>query len=322
MRNLPRLMIKALLMVALVLLLNQCSQNQNFSKGRVLGPDESATLADVYDPWVNREPPRRDLPKLPPDRLEALGELSLQNRDFESCLLRFLEILKDNPARYDLRYKVGVIFLLSGQLEAARRELAFVLLHRPEMLEAHEALGLVHLQEKQYPLAIREFQVVAAQDPKRAKARYLLGVSLLEAGQAAQAITHLKVAVDLEPRQVSPLIALGDAYLRNKDYQQALTCLKQGQSLAPQNQKLNYHLGLVLAALKRYPEALAAFLKAGDEAQAYNNIGVHYFMEGSYEEAARCFQRALELRPTFYSEAKANLKRALEKLHQAREKDG
>jgi tetratricopeptide (TPR) repeat protein len=75
---------------------------------------------------------------------------------------------------------------------------------------------------------------------------------------------------------------------------------------------------MALAGAKRYAEALQAFLKAGDEAQAYNNIGVHYFMDGQYEEAAKCFQRALELRPTFYQEAKVNLNRALERLQQAR----
>jgi len=55
-------------------------------------------------------------------------------------------------------------------------------------------------------------------------------------------------------------------------------------------------------------------MKAGDEAQAFNNLGVYYFKDGQYEEAAKCFQKALDLRPTFYQEAKANLQRALEKL--------
>jgi tetratricopeptide (TPR) repeat protein len=310
------------LLSALLLLLSQCSQNRPEAKGRGFRPNPAATLADAYAPWVNPKLSRPDRKKLPSDLLEALGEKSLQDRDFETSLLHFLEILKHEPARYDLRYKVGVIFLLTGQLEAARRELALVLLHRPEMLEAHEALGLVHLQEKQYPLALQEFQTVLTQDPKRAKARYLLGISLLEAGQAAKALPHLKEAAALEPRQAHPHIALGDAYLRLKDYQQALNCLKKAQMLAPQNQKLHYHLGLALAGQKRYPEALEAFLRAGDEAQAYNNIGVHYFMDGCYEEAARCFQRALELRPTFYHEAKANLNRALEKLHQVQNNDG
>jgi tetratricopeptide (TPR) repeat protein len=42
-------------------------------------------------------------------------------------------------------------------------------------------------------------------------------------------------------------------------------------------------------------------------------------MDGHYEEAAKCFQRALELRPTFYQEAKTNLQRALEKMQETRQ---
>ena len=82
----------------------------------------------------------------------------------------------------------------------------------------------------------------------------------------------------------------------------------------------NFWVGPV-AAQKQYPQALEAFMKGGDEAQAYNNIGVFYFTDGHYEEAAKCFQRALELRPTFYQEAQTNLQRALEKMQQTR-KDG
>jgi tetratricopeptide (TPR) repeat protein len=77
-------------------------------------------------------------------------------------------------------------------------------------------------------------------------------------------------------------------------------------------------LGQALAKQKQYPQALTAFLKAGDEAQAYNNIGVYYFMDGKYEEAAKCFQRAIEIRPIFYQEAKTNLQKALEKLQESR----
>ena len=73
---------------------------------------------------------------------------------------------------------------------------------------------------------------------------------------------------------------------------------------------------MILAARKNYPEALAAFRQAGDEAQAFNNIGVHYYLDHRYSEAARCFQKALELRPTFYQEAKVNLTKALERLQE------
>jgi tetratricopeptide (TPR) repeat protein len=306
------------LVLTLPCLVSQCSKRGSRTPVvRGLTMEETSTLQALKDPWSDRQPKSGE--GLPEDRLEALGDLALKNRNFGNSLINYLQILQKNPERYDLHYKVGVIFLLSGRLEAAQKELALVLVHHPEMLQAHEALGLVFLQGKQYPLAIDEFQYVLAQDPRRAKTYHLLGVTFLESGRPDRAIQALKTATTLNPRQLSSLIALSKAYLERKEYRQAAASLKQAQALVPQNQKVNHLLGLALAGQKEYPQALEAFMKAGDEAQAYNNIGVYYFMDGQYEEAAKCFQRALELRPTFYQEAKTNLQRALEKLQETRQ---
>ena len=308
----------AVLVLTLPCLASQCSKkSQQTPAVRGFTEDETAKFQALHDPWPDQKP---KLPEqLPEDRLESLGDLALKNRNFDNSLINYLQVLQEHPERYDLHYKVGVIYLLSGKLEAAQKELALVLVHRPEMLQAHEALGLVHLQGKQYPLAIDEFQYVLAQDSRRAKTYHLLGVTFLECGRPERAIQALKTATELDPRQLSSLIALSRAYIERKDYPSAVASLKKAQALDPQSQKVNQMLGLALAGQKQYPQALEAFMKAGDEAQAYNNIGVYYFMDGRYEEAAKCFQRAIELRPTFYQEAKTNLQRALEKLQENRQ---
>jgi Flp pilus assembly protein TadD len=300
--------------------LSQCSKKQ--TAVRSITPKEAAQLQDAYSPDYSKKIPRPDQKTLPQDRLEALGDIALENRDYEGSLVNFLQILKNNPQRHDLRYKVGVILLLTGKLEEAKRELAMVLVAQPEMMKAHEALGLVFLQGKQYPLAIDEFQLVLSREPNQAKTRHLLGITYLEAGQTGKAVNELKKAAAMDPAQVSSLVALGQAHIQLKKYQDAVIYLKKAQALAPGDQRVNYQLGMALAAQKRYPEALEAFLKGGDEAQAYNNIGVYYFTEGRFEEAAKCFQKAIELRPTFYQEAKNNLQKALDKLQESRQDGG
>ncbi|MGO8762197.1 MAG: tetratricopeptide repeat protein [Desulfobaccales bacterium] len=310
----------AVLVLALPLLASHCSKkSQQIPAVQPLPPDQVEKLQALHNPWPDQKPKPPE--QVPEDRLEALGDSALQNRNFENSLINYMQILQEHPERYDLHYKVGVLFLLSGKLEPAQKELALVLVHQPEMLQAHEAMGLVHLQGKNYPLAIDEFQYVLAQDPRRAKTQHLLGVTFLESGRPDRAILALKMAIRDDPRQLSSYIALAQAYLQQKNYPQAVADLRQALALAPQDQKVNQLLGRALAAQKQYPQALEAFMKAGDEAQAYNNIGVYYFMDGRYEESAKCFQRALELRPTFYQEAKTNLQRALEKMQETR-KDG
>ncbi|MHB9074015.1 MAG: tetratricopeptide repeat protein [Desulfobaccales bacterium] len=308
------------ILLALPLAVSHCARNQ--SPATQMDSEKLSKLQDLNDHWAHQKPTRTLPDQLPDDRLEALGNLALENRNFEDSLINYLQVLRDHPERYDLHYKVGVIFLMSGKLEAAQKELALVLVHRPEMLQAHEALGLVFLQGKQYPLAIDEFHYVLAQDPSRARTHHLLGVTFLEAGQIDRAIPEFQKATILDPRHLSSFILLSEAYLKRKDYTHATATLRKAQSLAPDNQKVNRLLGQALSGQKQYPQALTAFLKAGDEAQAYNNIGVYYFMDGRYEEAAKCFQRAIELRPIFYQEAKANLQRALEKLQESRQDDG
>jgi tetratricopeptide (TPR) repeat protein len=315
-----RRLVTAVLVLTLPLLVSQCSKkSQQVPTVQGLSPDQAEKFQSLHPSWADQK--SKSPEPIPEDRLESLGDLALKNRDFNKSLISYMQILQEHPERYDLHYKVGVIFLLAGKLEAAQKELALVLLHQPDMLKAHEAMGLVHLQGKQYPLAINEFQYVLAQDPQRAKTHHLLGVSFLESGRPDRAILALKMATKLDPRQLSSYIALAETYVQQKDYPHAVDTLKLAQNLAPQNQKVNQLLGQALGAQKQYPLALEAFMKGGDEAQAYNNIGVFYFMDGHYEEAAKCFQRAMELRPTFYQEAQTNLQRALEKMQQTR-KDG
>lgn len=314
----PRLLL-LLFLLALPLLLAQCAGKQNPDSMRKELMEREAALAAADAEWEKKQSQaaRSGSRNIPLNRLESLGEIALQGRDYETALINFVEILKQKPARYDIRYKVGVIFLLTGQLDTAKKQFAVVLMQRPEMVEAHEALGMVHLEEKKYPPAIEEFQLALNQDPKRIKARHLLGIAYLEAGQTQRAISELNRALALEPDNVNSLTTLGQAYLQKNDYARALVPLKKAQALDPKDAKVNRHLGMALAGLKRYPQALEAFMKAGDEAQAYNNLGVYYYKDGRYEEAAKCFQRALDLRTTFYQEAKTNLQRALEKLQMA-----
>lgn len=304
-------------LLGLLMLVNGCATNQQAETPSPL-VNLAAAEAAKESGWqrlMDRFRGNNDL--LSPDQVQALGDAALLSGDYQTSIINYLAILKKNPERYDLHYKIGILFLLNGQWQGAQDELALVLVHHPEWLQAHEALGLVHLAQKNYPLAIQEFQTVLARAPNRINSLHLLGEAYLRTGQPSTAVVYFKQALAADPGHVSSLLALGQAYMDLKDYQQAVACLQRGLALDPKNEKLNYEMGMALAAERRYEEALNAFMKAGDEAQAYNNVGVYYFVAGQYEDAAKCFQRAIELRPTYYGEAKINLQRALEKLHQA-----
>jgi tetratricopeptide (TPR) repeat protein len=301
---------------AIVLSGISCARKANNMSVQNLKMKEIARLQEAYD-HVTPKPEPGAKEELSPERREALGDLLLERKEYEGSLVHYLQLLKAEPQRTDIRYKVAVLLLLSGQTQAARQELTTVLAAKPQMLEAKEALGLTYLEEKQYPQAIRLFQEVLNQDSTRVKTRHFLGSAYLAQDNPREAIRVMERASYQSGKNVGFLATLGQAYLKVKDYNRALLYLQKGHSLDPKNKKINLNIGMALAGLKQYPEAFEAFKRGGDEAQAYNNIGVHYYLDGRYEDAAKCFQKALDLRPTFYGEAKTNLQRALEKLQEA-----
>jgi Tfp pilus assembly protein PilF len=249
-----------------------------------------------------------------PENLAEMAAMFLQHGDYEKSLYNYSKILSQTPERHEVRYKMGVALLLCGNPEEAKKELATVLLHRMDMLEAHEALGLIYLQENNLTEAQQEFRFVLAQDPKRFQSCYLLGETYLRSNQYSQALKEFQTAQEIEPRNARVMSALGWTYVKLKKYDQGLVWLRKAKTSNPEDRTINNRLGMVLAGQKKFPEALEAFRRAGDEAQAFNNIGVYYYLEHRHAEAARCFQKALELRPTFYQEAKVNLDKALAKL--------
>ena len=291
--------------------------SKNAPAFRGLTGSEAERLEALNNPGFRDKPSKPDKDDSP-ENLAETAEMFLQNGDYESSLLNYSKILSQNPERHDIRYKLGVALLLTGKLEEAKKELAEVLLHKMDMLEAHEALGVVYLQENNLTGAQQEFRSVLALDPKRFQSRYFLGETCLRANQYSQALTEFKAAQELAPTSAKVLSNLGWTYFKMKNYDQSLQYLKKAQALNPSDKKLNHRLGMVLATQKKFPEALEAFRKAGDEAQAFNNVGVHYYLEHRYAEAARCFQKALDLRPTYYQEAKVNLEKALARLQDER----
>ena len=67
---------------------------------------------------------------------------------------------------------------------------------------------------------------------------------------------------------------------------------------------------MALAKLGKYSQALETFTKGGDKGQAHNNLGCVYLHQGQREKAIQSFNKALEVRDTFYLKALQNLKSA------------
>ena len=307
-----------LILILLPFLTSACLTNRTAKAPafRGLTASEADRLQSQNDNAWQKPRPAKPEKDDSPENLAEMAEIFLQNGDYERSVHNYSKILTQNPERIDIRYKLGITLLLAGNLAEAKKELAEVLLHQMDLVEAHDALGVIYLQENKFTEAQQEFRSALALDPRRYQSHYLLGETLLQQQQFSPALPEFKAALAAAPGSARIMCALGWAYFKQKDCDQGLQWLKKAKGIEPNNSRINYRLGMIFAAQKKYSEALAAFRQAGDEAQAFNNIGVHYYLDHRYSEAARCFQKALELRPTFYQEAKVNLNKALERLQE------
>ena len=107
---------------------------------------------------------------------------------------------------------------------------------------------------------------------------------------------------------------LGMSLLLKEDPEKALRAFQEGTKIGGIPSKMHNNLALALCKVGRYPEALEALKKSGDEASAYYRLGNIYLAQGKYREAVKSFEKAIELKPAFHVKAYEMKRQALAAL--------
>jgi tetratricopeptide (TPR) repeat protein len=119
----------------------------------------------------------------------------------------------------------------AGQLEAAERSLAGVLLLAPDSGEAIRLAGLVAHVRGDHGQAIGRFRKALAAKPHDPALHIGLGIALYELGEADEAISQLHHACELAPASASAWYNLGEVLRRQVRTEEALVALQQALTL-------------------------------------------------------------------------------------------
>lgn len=114
-------------------------------------------------------------------------------------------------------------------------------------------------------------------------------------------------ALQMRPREAEWLNDLGWSYYLDGQLEKAESALNKAVALAPSKPRYHNNLGLVLGHLRRYPQALEEFRRAGSEADAQYNLAFVLTSQDDVAGAKRCFQLALAADPS-YSRARDALR--------------
>jgi eukaryotic-like serine/threonine-protein kinase len=170
-------------------------------------------------------------------------------------------------------------------------------------------------------------------DPQDAGVRYALAVIYKGTGRVPEAMQEARRALRLQSRNDEAHALLGEMLAGTGDIDGGVAELKAAIALRPQFWRHHHDLGFVLYGAGRYAEAAAAFVRVtqlqpdsawgyqmlgttyhalGDrvrareqylraielgDARAYSNLGTLDYEDGRFREAARAFEKALELEP-------------------------
>jgi len=278
-------------------------------------------LGNVYTDqqrWENAEMAYRNAAQWSPSNVDALVALSVvlvQPRtgadnakrlaDAEGFARRAVQLQPKNAVAWD---RLGVALQSRGSLTSEtehsyRRAVEL----DPQFAVAHVHLGriLKRLGRSNEAAPLYDQAISLAKD---AATLNLVAESLQGEQQWEQSGPVLKRALALDARNPTTLLLMGRMLIVLKRYQEAESYLKTSTEVSPRAFQPFNLLGRTYLALERYADAevtyerAAAFAPLGDRKQlagafGFQGVGDGYLKTKELNNAARAFQRALELDP-------------------------
>jgi serine/threonine protein kinase/tetratricopeptide (TPR) repeat protein len=170
---------------------------------------------------------------------------------------------------------------------------------------AHTVLSEVYKSAKNKEKSLAELSRAAELDPKSDAAYRNLGDAYIESGEekghekrSIAAIFTYKEAVSVNPYYWANYNALGNAYWRLGDNAQALPEFQKVTEPAPDNPIGYNEIGSVYLRQGKWSESIPQFQKAltlAPDADTYSNLGTAFFFLGRYDEAAKMYEKALQM---------------------------
>lgn len=209
-----------------------------------------------------------------------------QSRHYESAEVLYRATLERNPGAWLAHNNLGLVLAGEGRLDEARGHFHEALRLAPEIAEHQMNVGRLLVAEGALDEGVRHLREAVRLDSTAVNAHSNLGVALMRQGRLEEALAELDRALTLQPghpeatRNAAMVRQeLGVRLARDGDMRAAADHLREAARLAPDDPMIRYNLGTTLLAL------------------------------GRRTEAAREFEAALRLNPSF-QEARANLERA------------
>ena len=259
---------------------------------------------------ISAEESPKKLPEMTDDNLERLGDNLVQQGKLVKGFVEYDKLLQKHPGNSRLLYKRGMVFLTKDRSIEALGDFQEALKKEPNNALIHQAAGEALYKLKRLDDSEKEFQLALKLNDKLWLSHNFLGIIYDYKGHPDLAVEQYQAAISLNPEWGAVYNNLGVCWSMQGEYNKAAVAFEDAIRMGDSDPQVGNNLGLALCQLGRDLEAIEAFKRSGDEAQAYNNAGCFHLQKGDYDMALRDFEKAIQLRSKFYAQASENLKKA------------
>lgn len=254
--------------------------------------------------------------------LNQLGDLYLQQGNPTLAIVQYHKAVEADPSLFRIHYKIGEMFVKKGLPQDALEHFQEVLKNDEKDVLSLEGAGEAYFRMGNEKDAEAFFHKTLEVNPDRWQTRNLLGTLLDRQKRHDEAIAQYEQALQVKPDEASLHNNMGLAYYLLGRYEDAVRSFQLALRTGSSQQKIHNNLGLALAKLNRFQDALDSFRNGGNDAEAYNNLGVYYLSNDKAGPAVACFEKAIAVSPRFYEKGSDNLALARRTYEKSARKEG
>jgi protein O-GlcNAc transferase len=217
---------------------------------------------------------------------QSKANICLIDDKFEEAIYLYQECIKENPDISLNYFKLGLVFLLLGEISEAQEiwlsciaqadidKISELTKNLTTVLEAESIQRFGNEKIDQAELIIHQILEI---DPQNAKAYKHLGNVHLRQDRIDEAIDYYRQSLSIDPIYVDSHKQLGNALFRKGNLQEAISSYQEAININPNQIDVLFNLGVVLQNLGNLDEAEDCYkksIRSGNKFhQCFQNLG-------------------------------------------------
>jgi tetratricopeptide (TPR) repeat protein len=230
------------------------------------------------------------------------GKKHIEARDFDRAIIDFRNAAQATPKDAEPHYQLGLVYLQTGDAQAAVNELMTAVKLNPNHFAAQLKVAEIMTANKDLNVVKQgrdKAQELLATSPNNADALQTLAVAEMRLEDPDEAVQHLEEALAAVPDHLNSSTTLAMAKLRANDVAGAEQVMVKSAAAAPRSPEHAFALGRFYQLIRKPEEAEKQFRHTLDLDPKYGPalaaLGSLLYTDHKVDEAEQIFQRASAL---------------------------